>query len=185
MVDVLLISPPFRGLLREPVGLYYLAGVLKSNRISVEIVDFNIKLPTRSSFRKYIRDISPKIVGVTAYTFNFSVADKIITEIKKFDPSIITAMGGIHASALPEEILRNNPALDLIVIGEGEFTFLELCRKILDGETVENIRGLALRSEEQVVVNPPRELVMDLDDLPIQGMPVQLHILQYKQILWK
>jgi len=167
MVDVILISPPFRGLLREPVGLYYLAGVLKSNRISANIVDFNIELPTRPDFRKYIKNIAPKIVGVTAYTFNFSVAEKIINEIKGVDSSIITVMGGVHASALPNEILRNNPALDFIVVGEGEFTFLELCRKILDGETVENIRGLAHRIEDQVVINPPRELVMDLDDLPI------------------
>jgi len=167
MVEVLLISPPFRGLLREPVGLYYLAGVLKSHQISVDIVDFNIELPTRSGFHKYIKKIAPKIVGVTAYTFNFSVADKIIKEIKGIDSSIITVMGGVHASALPEKILKNNLDLDFIVVGEGEFTFLELCRKILDGETVENVRGLALRSGGRVVVNSPRELVGDLDDLPI------------------
>jgi len=167
MVEVLLISPPFKGLLREPVGLYYLASVLNSNRISVNIIDFNIELPTRSDFHKYIKNVAPKIVGVTSYTFNFSAADKIIKEIKRFDSRIITVMGGVHASALPEDILKDNPDLDFIVVGEGEYTFLELCRKILDGEDVEDIKGIALRIRGGVVVNPPREIIMDLDELPV------------------
>ena len=167
MVEVLLISPPFKGLLREPIGLYYLASVLNANRISANIIDFNIELPTRSGFHKYIKNIAPKIIGITAYTFNFSVADEIIKEIKRFDSRIITVMGGVHASALPENILKDNPALDFIVVGEGEYTFLELCRKILDGEDVENIKGIALRVGKKIVVNPPRELIMDLDSLPV------------------
>ena len=167
MVEVLLISPPFKGLLREPMGLYYLAGVLNSNGISTALMDFNIELPTRSGFRRYLQDLKPRIVGVTTYTFNFSVAQKIIEEIKKTEPGTVTVMGGVHASALPEEILKDTPALDFIVVGEGEFTFLELCRKILDGETVEDVRGLALRRDRKVVINPPRELIRDLDSLPL------------------
>jgi anaerobic magnesium-protoporphyrin IX monomethyl ester cyclase len=107
------------------------------------------------------------VVGVTSYTFNFSVAKKIIEEIKRIEPKTVTVLGGVHASALPEEILEDTPALDVIVVGEGELTFLELCRKILDGETVEDIRGLALRKNGKVVVNPPRELIENLDDLPL------------------
>ena len=178
MVEVLLISPPFKGLLREPVGLYYLASVLNANRISANIIDFNIELPTRSGFHKYIKNIAPKIIGITSYTFNFSVADEIIKEIKKFDSRIITVMGGVHASALPEDILKDNPALEFIVVGEGEYTFLELCRKILDGEDVENIKGIALRVGKKIVVNPPRELIMDLDSLPVPDREL-LHFQKY------
>jgi len=166
MVDILLISPPFKGLLREPVGLYYLAGILNSKGISTALIDFNIELPTRSRFREYFQHLKPKIAGVTSYTFNFSVAKKIVEEIKKINPKTITVMGGVHASALPEEILKSNSALDFIVVGEGEVTFLELCRRILDGETVEDVKGLAQRKDGKIVVNSPRELINNLDDLP-------------------
>jgi len=76
MVEVLLISPPFKGLLREPVGLYYLAGALNSEGISTALMDFNIELPTRSVFHEHLQHLKPRIVGVTSYTFNFSVAKK-------------------------------------------------------------------------------------------------------------
>jgi radical SAM superfamily enzyme YgiQ (UPF0313 family) len=167
MAEVLLISPPFKGLLREPLGLYYLAAALNSKGIPTALMDFNIELPTRSGFREYLRHLKPKVVGVTSYTFNFSVAKKIVEEIKRIEPKTVTVLGGVHASALPEEILEDTPALDVIVVGEGELTFLELCRKILDGETVEDIKGLTLRKNGKVVVNPPRELIENLDDLPL------------------
>ncbi|MCD6263088.1 B12-binding domain-containing radical SAM protein [Candidatus Bathyarchaeota archaeon] len=167
MVQVLLISPPFRGLLREPLGLYYLAGVLRSNGISTALMDFNVELPTRSEFRRQLQRLSPRIVGVTSYTFNFSVAQKIINEIKRVKPSIVTVMGGVHASALPKEVLESTPALDFIVVGEGEYTFLEFCKRILAGESVDGVRGLAFRRGGKVVVNPPRELIRDLDELPV------------------
>jgi len=166
MVEVLLISPPFKGLLREPVGLYYLAGVLNSNGISAGIMDFNVELPTRSGFREHLRRLRPRVVGVTSYTFNFSVAQKIIEETKRAEPGVVTVMGGVHASALPQEVLRDTPALDLVVVGEGEYTFLELCRRVLDGESVDHVEGLALRRDGGVTVNPPRAFIGDLDELP-------------------
>ncbi len=167
MAEVLLISPPFKGLLREPMGLYYLAGVLNTDGISTALMDFNIELPTRSDFHRYVHNIKPRIVGVTSYTFNFSVAKKIIEEVKSIEPGIVTVMGGVHASSMPEKVLRENPALDFIVVGEGEYTLLELCKRVLNGEPVERINGLALRKDDEIAVNPPRELVKDLDELPI------------------
>ena len=167
MFDVLLISPPYRGLLREPLGLYYLAGILNSNGISASIIDFNVELPSRREFHDYIRQSKPKIVGITSYTFNFSSTKEIIKETKKLDPKTITILGGVHASALPETILREVPSLDYIVIGEGEFTFLEFCRKALNGENLENIKGIAFKIENEVQVNPPRKLIENLDELPL------------------
>lgn len=167
MADVLLISPPFKGLLREPMGLYNLAGVLNSGGISTALMDFNVELPTRSSFRRHLKDLKPEMVGVTCYTFNFSVAVEILREVKRVAPNVTTVMGGVHASALPERILGDTPDLDFIVVGEGELTFLELCRRVLDGDDGSQIKGLAHRSGDEVAVNPPRELISDLDDLPV------------------
>ena len=164
--EVLLISPPFKGLLREPVGLYYLAGVLNLNGISTSIMDFNVEQPTRSSFRRYLKELKPKIVGITSFTFNFSVAQDIIREIKRAEPETIIVMGGIHASALPEDVLKATPALDFIVVGEGEYVFLELCEKILNNEELGDIENISFISEKRAIVYPSGEFIEDLDDLP-------------------
>jgi len=167
LVEVLLISPRYRGLLREPLGLYYLAGVLNSNGISAAIMDFNVEWPTRPDFRRRLQLLEPRIVGVTSYTFNFSVARKIIEEVKSVERRTVTVMGGVHASALPEAVLRDTPALDFVVVGEGEYTFLEFCRKVMSGDPVDDVRGIAHRMNGGVTVNPRRDLIRDLDELPL------------------
>ncbi len=163
-----MISPPFKGLLREPIGLYYLAGVLEEEDISVKIMDFNVEQPSRSYFHNKIRKLDPKIVGVTSYTFNFSAAKKIVKEIKKVKRDCIIVMGGVHVSSLPKETFESVHELDFIVIGEGEFTFLELCRSIINCEDdAFNIEGVAYKDNERVIINPPRRLIKNLDDLPM------------------
>ena len=166
MVDVLLISPPFRGLLREPVGLYYLAGVLNSQGISTSLMDFNLELPSRTSFVEHLQHAKPKIIGITSYTFNLSVAQRIVEEIRRVLPEALTVLGGVHASALPKETIAENPSLDIVVIGEGEQTFLDLCSKVLRKEEIDDIKGIALRKDGHICVNSARELIEDLDKLP-------------------
>lgn len=165
MVDVLLISPPFVGLAREPLGLYYLSGALKSNGISNVIYDFMVETPTKKGFREYMIQLNPKIVGITSYTFNYSVTLEIVHEIKQINPEVTIVMGGVHASSLPVEVLEKEPLIDYIILGEGERTFAEFCRMVLDGECPKNINGVAYRDSE-VVINKPQELIMDLNTLP-------------------
>jgi anaerobic magnesium-protoporphyrin IX monomethyl ester cyclase len=165
LVDVLLISPPFIGLAREPLGLYYLAGVLERNRISTKIFDFMVEKPSQRRFIDYLTKIKPKIVGVTSYTFNFSAARNILKQIKRTDQDIITVLGGVHASSLPLEIMTETPHIDYLVYGEGEETFLELCNMILRGEDPKDIAGLVFRDGE-IEINRQRPLIDDLDSLP-------------------
>ena len=94
MIDVLLISPSFQGLTREPLGLYYLSEVLEMNGISTSILDFKSTLPSRVTFRDYLRSQRPRVVGVTSFTFNFSNAVQILQEVKKVAPDVVTVMGG-------------------------------------------------------------------------------------------
>jgi len=167
MVDVLLISPPFRGLKREPLGLYYLSGVLKVGGVSSSVIDFNVQPFSLTDFRGYAKRANPRIVGVTSYTFNFSAAVRILEEVKRCLPKSTTVLGGVHASALPNEVLRNTKALDYVVIGEGECAFLELCRRILNGEGAEGVGGIAYREEDKTLINPPSHQLVDLDGLPL------------------
>jgi radical SAM superfamily enzyme YgiQ (UPF0313 family) len=104
-IEVLLLAPPYKGMLREPVGLFYLASVLMRNNISVSILDLNLDRMGKREFHDYIKKASPKIIGITSYTFNFYIALDILNEIKKNHPEIITVLGGVHASAIPEDIL--------------------------------------------------------------------------------
>jgi anaerobic magnesium-protoporphyrin IX monomethyl ester cyclase len=166
LIDVLLIAPPYKGMTREPVGLYYLATALLKNKVSARILDLNLNRMRLGDFQDYLMKNGPRIVGVTSYTFNYYLCENVLRTVKNLRPEIVTILGGIHASSMPEEVLSTNSCVDYIVIGEAENTFLELCQNVLDGRSCEDIQGLAHRVDG-VKVNPPRTPIADLNVLGI------------------
>ena len=166
MYDVLLLAPPYKGMIREPIGLFYLAKILTRNNISVKIIDLNLDRMNEAKFNEYIKQLQPKILGITSYTFNLYITLDILKGFKRNHPKITTVLGGVHASALPKETLSEYSFIDYIVIGEGEFTFLELCQSILNNESTEKIEGLAFR-DDVAKINPPRKPLNDLNLLQI------------------
>ncbi len=89
-------------------------------------------------------------------------------EIKKILPEIKIVVGGLWYSFFGKETLEKNPAIDFVVMGEGELTFNELMDALNKGETdFTNIAGLSSRKEGQVIFGPVRELIQDLNVLPL------------------
>ena len=70
-------------------------------------------------------------------------------------------MGGYHPSFNHQEMLEND-YVDIVVIGEGEYTFPELVRTLEKGGDISKVKGIAY----QDVITPPRPLIKDLDQLP-------------------
>ena len=88
--------------------------------------------------------------------------------VRRLAPSATLLVGGPHASAEPEETARN-PAVDAVVIGEGEATLAEILTCIQSGERWDDVAGLALRKRGHLnpVRTAPRAMNTDLDALPM------------------
>lgn len=131
--DVLLINPMDKtvvknglGLSVPPLNLMYLAGALEKASIGVKIFDDDLYQIGTQKINEYISKIAPKIVAITATTATITQALKYIRNIKKKSPNILTIIGGPHTTFRPIETLKNELCLDVVVIGEGEETIVEL-----------------------------------------------------------
>jgi radical SAM superfamily enzyme YgiQ (UPF0313 family) len=105
-----------------PIGLCYLATVLRDLGYSVELIDFNIVPDVAERERTIEQLISwrPRIVGISTMTPTYPGAVKISKQVRKsLGKRTKILMGGYHATALPEECLRTFAA-DIVVKGEGE-----------------------------------------------------------------
>ena len=80
--------------------------------------------------------------------------------------------GGIHPTSNPEESIRHT---DIISIGEGEETLLELVQKMEKGQDFYDIKGLWFNKGEQVIKNKLREPFADLDRLPFFDFSMKEH----------
>ncbi|MDP3879211.1 MAG: radical SAM protein [Dehalococcoidales bacterium] len=165
MLKVTLINPNhFTRYPQPPMGLALLAAVLEKTGHQVKILDTTVLKLDAEAVVPLVG--APDIVGLTATTPAINSAVGIGRYLKKAYPDLPIILGGPHATLLPKETLAATPEIDVLVTGEGEDTIIELLRAYEDKSPLDNIPGIALRRDGDVVINPPRAASSDLDSLP-------------------
>jgi anaerobic magnesium-protoporphyrin IX monomethyl ester cyclase len=150
-----------------PLALCYLAASLREAGFpDVRILDLDFLGGVAPHLERAVADFAPDLVGITSYTHNVGLAAAVAADVKRLRPESVTVLGGFHASALPERTLREFPALDLLVFGEGERTIVDLARALSEGKPAAGIAGIAVREDGGIRLGPPRPFIDPLDDLP-------------------
>jgi len=115
-----------------------------------------------SLFVQQIIDLKPKLVGISVLSPYFLVA-KRLTKLIKENSSALVIWGGVHPTISPETCIDET---DLICIGEGEGAITELVACLRDGTDYSHIENLWIKNGTDIVRNPMRPLIQDLDSLP-------------------
>jgi len=142
------------------VGLGYLSETLLTHGHQVEIADMRLGMRF-GELVATIKKLRPDYIGITAASLEYQKVYTDIALLKNiFDIPII--LGGPHASVVREQILQYSKT-DLVVVGEGEQTILEIAKRI----PYKNIQGLIWRDRRgNIITNPPRLPIQNLDTLP-------------------
>jgi len=167
---ILLVNPPVNGALfgagnvTLPLGLAYIAAVAEGigHHVRVRVLDMTVQEDPGEGLVNLVSAVKPHIIGFTVVTPTASAVCDLIKLAKSRFSEARIVLGGPHATALPEECLMNGA--DIVVRGEGEETFRELLER--DGKP-KGVTGLSYRENEDIIHNPPRPSVQDLDSLPL------------------
>ncbi len=180
---VLLVHPfcPLDELPSPPLSIGYLAAALERKGIQVEVLDFSVETYSKARLESLIRTFDPQIVGATAVTMTFDEAIKVIVDAKAIAPEITTVMGGPHVSFCAEETMQQYPALDMVVIGEGDDTIVELARALETKSALSSIRGIAFRNRSKVYLTDHRPPSIDVNTLPLPARHL-LPLSKYKSL---
>ena len=151
------------------VPLYFvtLAGSVRAAGHEALIYDAMTKHVDYPEIEARIREVRPDVVCTTAMTCTSPDAIKLVELAKKIDPSIITIAGGVHSSFMYEEMFSLTPALDYVVVGEGEVTLVDLLQSLSNGGGVSGVPGIAYREGQSARFTGSREYLKDLDALPL------------------
>lgn len=149
-----------------PLGLASIASFLRSKGYPLEIHQC---LASKGEDRiQAAVEVDANVYGMQLTMVNYEQVRNVAAGIKKLRPHALIVCGGPFLATLAETILRNEPLFDYLVVGEGEFTFLELLDKL--GDTSPDfslIQSLVWRSSSgEVCKNPLRKPIGDLDCLP-------------------
>ena len=174
MLDVLLVGAEEL----ENLGTRYLAAVLRQHGYSVELAPFS----TADDMETVVgqaQQTRPRLVGLSII-FQYRAPEflALASELRRVLPEAHITAGGHFPSFAASNLLRDYPACDSVVRGEGELTLLELVQKLDSPETWHTILGLSFRRDGRVVENPPRPLIADLDSspFPARDTPPQHHL---------
>jgi len=133
----------------EPLALEYVAAGVSQDH-DVRIVDLRLEKNIEEMFKEF----SPDVVGITSYTVHVNTVKKLFEKIKRWNSRVLTVVGGHHATMVPEDFIFR--FIDLIVMGEGVFTFKEIIARFERGEGFDGIAGVAMTKGDQLIktLNP-------------------------------
>jgi radical SAM superfamily enzyme YgiQ (UPF0313 family) len=168
---VTLVNPPYPEGAHQhppfiPLGIGYLAAVLEKAGYPVDVIDCQALRFNYDQFREELKKRNPDVVGMTSTTLTYKSACQIAKIAKEENPKVVTMIGGPHVSFWDENALKEYPQLDIIVRKEGELTIVELMQRIEAGKPYFDVVGTTCRNGDQIVKNPDRPYIQDLDSLP-------------------
>jgi anaerobic magnesium-protoporphyrin IX monomethyl ester cyclase len=146
-----------------PLGILAISTPLLQAGYEVRIVDSTITPNFQARVLEELRDgLCLAVSLVTGPMIRETV--QIAKAAKQLYPDKPVVLGGWHPSLLPDQTLAAD-YVDVIVKGQGEEAFLEVVRRIEDGESFEGIAGVGYKEGRQLIFNPPRAL------RPIRELP--------------
>ena len=166
-----------------PLGIGYLAAVLKKKNVNVEIYCQDIFHYTNAELSEFLKRNNYNLicVGFLAARFKETVLDlcKCINKQKK---SAWLVLGGHGPTPIPEYVLEQTHA-DVIVLGEGEETLPELLKCKLEQGDLAKINGIAYTEGGIVRITPRQKPVFNLDSIPFPEwslFPIEQYIKNLK-----
>jgi len=157
-------------------GLRTISSYLKENGHKVNIVFLTYSENYSKLYsEKILKEVEElckdsNLIGISSFASTSNRASQIINHIKKLNIPIV--YGGVHATISPERCIND---CDLVCIGEGEETLLELVNAIEKNKSIEKIRNLWIKKENKIIKNSVRPLIENLDVLPYADYDIEDH----------
>jgi radical SAM superfamily enzyme YgiQ (UPF0313 family) len=154
-----------------PLAAGYLSAMVQadaqlSSEVSVRIENFSGQMTMIEMASRMLRNGTPDIAAFSVFGWNYRSFGEIASTVKLANPNAVVIFGGTHVSNQAERLFHDFPAVDVLINGEGESTFLEVVRAVVRGDPIEGIPGTAVNRGGTVVLGESRPRITDLDSIP-------------------
>ena len=126
----------------------------------------------------------PDVIGFSCYIWNISYVKMILADIKKVLPDVKIWAGGPEVSYHGEAFLKEEPAVDLVMMGEGEITFAHFLKALLEGEDLKQVPGLMVRNADGTFTDTGFRQVMDMSQIPFPYAFMDMKELEHRIIYY-
>jgi len=135
-----------------PIGLLYLAGALKNRTdAKIAVIDMVLEGMTIEELKVKVKEFSPDLVGITAFTPIFYDVMEVVKAVKSVEKNCHVCLGNAHVSAYPEETIEK-PEIDFLLLGEGEYNFVNLVYALSKGDDLRTVDGLVFKDKDKKII---------------------------------
>lgn len=167
-----------------PISLLYLAGTLKQAGEDVLVIDSDDGNLTGADILKRLIIYSPDLIGIPLYTTCLREAYELVNLLVAERVGWRILLGGPHATACAEEVLRTFSGCDYVLRGESEQSIVELAKCLEAKGSLASVKGLSYRLGCEIVSNPDEPLNMDLDSIPLPAREL-LDAAYKRNVYWR
>jgi len=149
----------------EPLGLLYIAAVARQAGHDVEVLDaFAEGLSEEEAFRRILA-VRPDVAGFSSFTSNGGFLYTCGKRLKEQLPGTLVVFGNVHACVFAEQYIGNG-CCDIVVHGEGEYTFVDILNARGNGGDWSAVPSISFGKDGRVVTTSAPRYVEDLAGLP-------------------
>lgn len=176
-MKILLVRPPVPKhtiglkhiMICEPLELEYIGACLHEHEVKI----FDHLVETK--FMKCVQAFQPDIVVSSCYKSGTNEVIKIFRTLKNYNKQIVTVVGGVHATLVPEDFC--DVAVDIIGIGDGTILMKEIVDALASKQSLWNIAGLAFPiADGQLIKSNKRNYMPPPDTLPLPNRALIEHL---------
>ena len=160
-------DPRFQAL-RYQQGIGSIAATLKQAGHAVQLLILSCF--DKPAIEAAIHGFNPGLVAVSLTSGLFALTQELVCHVAA-EYKLPAVLGGIHPTLCPEESLAAEGVM-AVCVGEGEYPMLELCAALDANREPAGIASLWFRRGEQIIRNPIRPLIENLDSLPFPDREV-------------
>ncbi len=148
----------------EPLGTLYVGAALL--QAGHEVKFLNGAFLNHGEILSEVWAYEPEFVGLYATTFGWKKAMGTAEDIKTRLPQAFVTAGGPYPIAMGKSCFNESRGIDAVVTGEAEVTLVEILKRLELGLDLHGLAGVVFRKGSEVINNPPRGLIADLDAIP-------------------
>jgi anaerobic magnesium-protoporphyrin IX monomethyl ester cyclase len=194
-MKILVLNPPFlenfsrearspaiakSGTFYYPMWLAYAVGYLEKHGHEVLFLDAPGARLTQEDVERKAERFMPRMAVIDTSTPSIYADVETAAALKRRVPGLFVVLVGVHVSALPEETLSLNPAIDAVAFGEYDATLVDIAEKLIAPPTDELlglVPGLVFRaSDGRRIKNSSRPFIENLDDFPPVASVYKKHL---------
>jgi anaerobic magnesium-protoporphyrin IX monomethyl ester cyclase len=173
LLKILIINPPYHSLTsrygvgaQTPLGLLWVGGALIDAGHEVSLLDAEALRLDAAEVAWRAAAIRPELI-MTGHAGSTPAHPDVLAMARTLDaqlPGVPIVYGGVYPTYHGPEILSQEPAIDIIVRGEGERTAVALAGALTEGRDLSSVRGIVYRNGGSVRTTAPAEMIADIDE---------------------